>query len=56
MPKSNKRADGRRVFVEKTNIRRIRKWKKRKNFAPYLFLVLVIALGIFMAIYVSRNR
>lgn len=39
----------------KTNIRRIRKWRKRRNVSPYLFLFAIFVLGIVVTIIVYRN-
>ena len=39
----------------KTNIRRIRKWKKRRHLSPYLFLLGICVMGIIVTIIVYRN-
>lgn len=53
MPKVLKDEDG--VPYKKTNIRRVRKYRKRRNIAPYLFLGGIFAMGIVVAFIVYRN-
>lgn len=52
MPKVYKGDD---TVYKRTNIRRVRKWRKRRNYAPYLFLIAVFVFGIVVTFFVYRN-
>lgn len=45
-----------KVIVHKTNIRRVRKWKKRRNWAPYIFFVAILIFGLIMTFLVYSAR
>ncbi|MBC2594085.1 hypothetical protein H5P28_07395 [Ruficoccus amylovorans] len=45
-----------RTKVVKTNVRRVVKWKRRHNYAPYIILFLLLLIGILAVIFQDYLR